>query len=123
MLSDAAPDLGKGRKRRCHLNATDPCADTNHVQICKPVTCLLLAHTHHKARRQTDKSSCLHQTASPRSGAGGIQGGKRRINRATEEAGREALANTYRTLQVEIKKILNLLQQMQVSKALHKKQH
>lgn len=33
-----------------------------------------------------------------------------------------APANTYRTLQVEIKKILNL-QQMQVNKALHIKQH
>lgn len=46
-----------------------------------------------------------------------------RINRATEGAQRVALANTCGTLQVEIKKILNLLQQMWVSKALHIKQH
>lgn len=127
MQGDAAPDLGKGRKRRCHLlNATDRCADTNRVH-CKPANlrpaCSWLTHTIKQGDAEQTRAAVSINQHLPAQEQRASREARGRINRATEGAQRVALANTCGTLQVEIKKILNLLQQMWVSRALHIKQH
>lgn len=91
MQGDAAPDLGKGRKRRCHLlNDTDRCADTNRVH-CKPANlrpaCSWLTHTIKQGDAEQTRAAVSINQRLPAQEQRASREARGRINRGSTKGG------------------------------------